>query len=582
MKNTAHSFLNKFFKFVVFLSVFLSGSVFALEAKAQSEIQSFSIESSYDLYGRKVIEAVLIRTTSLAHFYIEKSWWDGRSSQEQNDMKIAIFELGAEFQNKIYPVLTSTFGLEPKPGVDKDERITVLVHQMGSDAGGYFRSGNVYEKLQSPSSNEREMVYLNSQYIGKPDVKSFLAHEFVHLITINQKDLLRRTTEETWLNEARAEYAPTLLGYDDTYKGSNLERRVRDFLARPSDSLTEWRNKKEDYGMVNVFIQYLVDHYGVRILVDSLQSSQVGISSINEALRKNGFQEDFVQVYEDWAIAVLVNDCVLGKRYCYVNKNLQDLRIAPVFYLLPGGETIFSTYHTVPYWSSNWHRLTGGGQSLTLEFEGVTEANFEVPYVLCDSQDICSVKFFSLDVAQKGTLVFPGFSTQYNSLTLIPFAASNEAQINGEGSSFPFSWKASVKRELGTERETALLVSQLLARVAELQERVRQLQAQLRLARGQDGSRVSCSRFERDLSFGAQSQEVRCLQEFLAAQGAAVYPEGLVTGNFLSATRQAVIRFQQKYASEILTPLGLQSATGYVGQMTRNKINQLLGLLVVL
>jgi len=42
-------------------------------------------------------------------------------------------------------------------------------------------------------------------------------------------------------------------------------------------------------------------------------------------------------------------------------------------------------------------------------------------------------------------------------------------------------------------------------------------------------------------------------------------------------TQQAVIRFQEKYASEILTPLGLPNGTGYVGAATRSKINQLLG-----
>ena len=50
--------------------------------------------------------------------------------------------------------------------------------------------------------------------------------------------------------------------------------------------------------------------------------------------------------------------------------------------------------------------------------------------------------------------------------------------------------------------------------------------------------------------------EVRCFQEFLKDQGQEIYPEGLITGNFLSLTQSAVIRFQEKYASEILAPLG--------------------------
>ena len=72
------------------------------------------------------------------------------------------------------------------------------------------------------------------------------------------------------------------------------------------------------------------------------------------------------------------------------------------------------------------------------------------------------------------------------------------------------------------------------------------------------------------------SKEVRCLQEFLKSQGSEIYPEGLITGNFLNLTQLAVIRFQEKYATEILNPLGLGKGTGYVGPLTRAKINQFL------
>jgi len=127
------------------------------------------------------------------------------------------------------------------------------------------------------------------------------------------------------------------------------------------------------------------------------------------------------------------------------------------------------------------------------------------------------------------------------------------------------------------------LIAQLLARIAQLQEQVRQLQEQLARVRQQTGTvTVSCGRFDANLSFGQSGERVRCLQEFLLGQGPDIYPEGLVTGRFLSLTERAVIRFQEKYAPEILSPVGESRGTGYVGQMTRNKINQLLASLVVL
>ncbi len=67
------------------------------------------------------------------------------------------------------------------------------------------------------------------------------------------------------------------------------------------------------------------------------------------------------------------------------------------------------------------------------------------------------------------------------------------------------------------------------------------------------------------------------MQEFLASQKD-IYPEGLITGFFGTLTQKAVIRFQEKYSSEILIPLGLTSGTGFVGPSTRAKINQIISL----
>lgn len=79
----------------------------------------------------------------------------------------------------------------------------------------------------------------------------------------------------------------------------------------------------------------------------------------------------------------------------------------------------------------------------------------------------------------------------------------------------------------------------------------------------------------KNLRQGNSGDDVKTLQTFLF--GAGLYPEGLVTGYFGSLTKRAVIRFQEKYASEILTPVGLARGTGFVGPSTRKKMNELLG-----
>jgi peptidoglycan hydrolase-like protein with peptidoglycan-binding domain len=87
--------------------------------------------------------------------------------------------------------------------------------------------------------------------------------------------------------------------------------------------------------------------------------------------------------------------------------------------------------------------------------------------------------------------------------------------------------------------------------------------------------------FNTDLKMGYTSADVAELQKILNLESStAVALSGLGSkGNeteyFGELTRKAVIRFQEKYRSEILTPNGLLSGTGFVGNSTRRKLNSL-------
>ncbi|MDD4784286.1 MAG: peptidoglycan-binding domain-containing protein [Candidatus Pacebacteria bacterium] len=80
--------------------------------------------------------------------------------------------------------------------------------------------------------------------------------------------------------------------------------------------------------------------------------------------------------------------------------------------------------------------------------------------------------------------------------------------------------------------------------------------------------------FVKELEFGDRNSDVSELQKLLS-QFSDIYPEKLVTGYFGNLTKQAVIRFQNKFKSEVLTPAGLKYGTGYVGKYTLNKLNSL-------
>ena len=80
--------------------------------------------------------------------------------------------------------------------------------------------------------------------------------------------------------------------------------------------------------------------------------------------------------------------------------------------------------------------------------------------------------------------------------------------------------------------------------------------------------------FSSNLRRGIQNQEVRLLQQCLADQPG-IYPEGTINGVFGPSTEQAVIRFQEKYAQEILAPSNLTKGNGQVRAGTRAKLNEI-------
>ena len=545
---------------------------------------NFFVNPDYDSTGREIISANLKKIGRDAYFYVDNVWWSNLDYQGKEKVKMSLQGLDYVFSQQIRPKLTSVFGFERSPGIDNDKKITILIHPMKKEARGYFNNVDEYLKTQSSRSNQREMVYLNADYITSPISKSLLAHEYTHLITFNQKDKYL-TEEETCLNEARAEYAPTLVGFDDDYNGSYLQKRVNDFLSNPSDSITEWKNKPSDYGALNLFTHYLVEQYGVKILSDSLQSKYVGVQSLNKALEDNGIGKDLSDIFTDWTIAAYVNDCSLGEQYCYKNKNLKDVRIIPLINFLPlsGRSTLGVTQETKD-WAGNWFKFIGGKGTLRLEFIGETSQSFRVPYIVQELSNKYSLGFFELNNFQRGTVSIPNFGTNVGSITIIPSIQTKLSNFTNNETSFPFFWEASTATAIKDENInyldkpiSSMSKQELLSKENDLKRLLGQLNDQVvTIEREEKEKPIMCGKFKENLYFGLKGDGVRCLQQFLRTQEG-IYPEGLVTGNFFTLTSKAVIKFQEKYANDILAPLGLKKGTGFVGSSTRDKLNELLG-----
>lgn len=83
-----------------------------------------------------------------------------------------------------------------------------------------------------------------------------------------------------------------------------------------------------------------------------------------------------------------------------------------------------------------------------------------------------------------------------------------------------------------------------------------------------------CHDFNSDLRYQDKGKEVEALQIALKKEGFDVAKED---GYFGGSTFLAVVGFQEKYKTDILSPLGLKTGTGSVGKNTRAKLNELYG-----
>lgn len=394
---------------------------------------TFFVDSNYSLDRKDRVEGELILSSQKAVLYVENNFWQLKSDEEKEEITKELKEILDEFDRKIYPDVTYTFGMESYLGADGNSKITLLFHKAKAGVNGYIRNIDAYEKAAAPESNERKLIYLNTDLIDGGWLKETLAHELVHLITLNKKDLRYGVKEDVWLNEARAEYAVTLLGYNEGSE-TYIDSRINSFLERPYTSLIDWNGSNYNYGVVNSFVHYLVDHYGIRILSNSLDSKKVGVESIEEVLKNSGYKETFADVFTSWAIASYINDCSAGSKYCFKNEKLSKVFLVPFSNFLPfSGDNTLYTGQTLSNYSAHWQRYTGGKDTLTIKFSNPSSKIVNVPYIIKKTSGENVVKFIPLNSNQEGEIIISGVGSTVGYVTVIPVLANSDM---GQESSF--------------------------------------------------------------------------------------------------------------------------------------------------
>ena len=213
--------------------------------------------------------------------------------------------IAREFDTRIYPNVRSWMGTEWKPGLDRDNRITLLMHDVGMNEsgleyGGYFAPAD--QLPTAPNSNRREMLYMDIfQFKERPrhTFYSSLAHEFAHLVNWFQNG---GRTDQRWLEEGTASFVEWAV------YGTVHTIFVDGYLRDPSVSLASANTWDVYYGGAFMLMLYLYEQYGGRELIrDIVGTDTLGEGAINTALAGSGRSERFPDVFLNWGLANWLN-----------------------------------------------------------------------------------------------------------------------------------------------------------------------------------------------------------------------------------------------------------------------------------
>ena len=540
----------KIFSFAVLLFVF----GFSNFSSAASPERSFYVEPDYDLFGRNQMEAQLIRTTNKIYFYVDKDWYYRLT--QKNELENKIYNLATDFEYKIYPTLIDLLGFEDIPGVDNDPRVIIILEPFKEGVGGYIRSLDQYPVKVAKNSNEGQIIYFNANLILKSPLELLdyqLAHEFTHLITLKQKP-----DSQSWFYELISEFAGQIIGVD---LSPITKQRAQNLLYLNEVNLKDWKNSDKDYGKVYLFALYLKEQFGNQIFAEALKyPSSDGLVSFSEVLKR--YQTNFDEVYLNWLIANIYNTCEVNNlKYCYQDAALKNYSVKAYSYYLPmQAKSLLSVTDSIKSLTGKWQKISGGLGTVEFRFTlPATAPISRVPYLIEDSQGKKTLGFldFSSGISQK--IYVNDLGSKNAAIYFIPFLSSQAE----ENRVYFYAFEAN---SLGNEAQTGQeFIEKLTKQIEELKKQIFQLQTLIALQKIQQ-SNLNCSFvFEKDLYYGLVSEEVKCLQLFLANLGPEIYPEKLITGYYGPLTMAAVQRYQA--LKGIMT-------TGYFGPLTRNSANK--------
>jgi len=202
--------------------------------------------------------------------------------------------------------------------IDNDPRVTIYLCPMVRTMGqAYLGTHEIRNELPGPRSNQREMVYVDSEKDLNETV-CITIHEFNHLIWDNNE-----FDEADFLTEGLANYAIDYAGY--WYYITDAV--TTSFTIYPDVSLLYFnrfygRQWDASYGQGYLFVTYLSERFGVDFVRGLVAIEEDGALAVERALDDANYSFSFNEVYLDWITAcVLDNPELLDGRYGFLTQD---------------------------------------------------------------------------------------------------------------------------------------------------------------------------------------------------------------------------------------------------------------------
>jgi hypothetical protein len=357
--------------------------------------------------------------TDRGYVIVEESQWELNIFQSDVDVILDKWEnssLGIHPDMGIYELDSLYFG-EPPDELDDDRRVYLVWFDIGTFGDGFFFWFDEYpDGTYDPyRSNECEALYLSATATQGPSsdyMISVAAHELEHMIHWKYDD-----DESAWVDEGMGELAMWFYGRPDD---------ISAFNSNADNSLIEWDGLWADYIKTYLWSLYYYERYGGGEAVhDIVHHPLNSIGGYEAVLDSFGYQENFADVFADWAVANFLDDTSIADgRFGYEGDDLPSFGVMASYSAYP----VLDQSSTVSHWATDYYRFENldGFTSLELAFDGADDNSFAVWGLGLHADSPTDVLRMELDPStQSGSLALSGLGEANDRVILVVAGASS-------------------------------------------------------------------------------------------------------------------------------------------------------------